>query len=160
MLKKYCEENMTAILTNKKDQYYKNWQYYIYTCIVYLKNFEINKETQLNILSILNSQDENYREYYLFKADICSQLQNKQQEATNLVKALLKPKTRTWLSGNFNVTEEDICTRLVLIYYYDLKDYEKAYLYADKAVNLNNAALYVNNLDLCKKELERILYGK
>jgi len=150
-LKKYCEEDMYQILYNKDDQYYLNSQYYIYACLVYIDKFNVEDEFFRQVLKILDMHEEDYREYYLFKAKLAERIKEKEIELKNLIKASLTNRAHSWIEGNFKMTESELLTKIVLIYYYNIKDYEKAYLYADKAYHIDNSELHRNNLNICEK---------
>jgi hypothetical protein len=73
-LKQYCERNMQVILTDEEDEHYKDWSYYIYTCLVYISNYDVSDNFVKEVLSILDQQDGFFRGYYLFKAQLCKKL--------------------------------------------------------------------------------------
>ena len=64
------------------------------------------------------------------------------------------------MEENFKETDAEICTKLNLIYYYNFLDYEKAYLWAEKALQLENNELTRTNVEICKKRFKESIYEK
>jgi hypothetical protein len=159
-LKKYCLEDMYQILNNKEDQHYKDWAYYIYACLVYIDSFEVDIAELKEILINLNNQDETFKAYYLFKAKLCEILDNKYDLVVNLIKALYAERTNNWVEANFNDTEAEICTKLSITYYYKFMDYEKAYLWSERALQYEDNELTRNNVEICKRVFKEVLYEK
>lgn len=159
-LKEYCEEDLEQILNNKEDQHYHDWKHYIYVCSMYMNYGWANENHLKSWLNELDKQEENFRAYYTFKANLYNSLNDAANEVKNLKKALFTPITDSWVEANFNQNDNELYTRLVLKNYYDIKNYELAYLYAKQAYNESNNSLNENNLKVCEEKFKEILNGK
>ena len=92
----------------------------------------------------------------LQQRQLIAQITN-EEEVKNLIKAFFTPKTGCWIERNFKDTEDEICTKICLIYFYSLKDYEKAYLWAERALQINNTKLTRDNVAICKRIYKELL---
>jgi hypothetical protein len=99
---------MQVILTDEEDEHYKDWSYYIYTCLVYISNYDVSDNFVKEVLSILDQQDGFFRGYYLFKAQLCKKLGLTEERRKNLYDALNTPRTNSWIEANFTETDEEI----------------------------------------------------